>query len=193
MRNLPALAVPFLLVFPIVIYFGVVEMDGPIFGFLLLLFFLTGLSEEAFYRGFLLRLFLPRGRVFAVGVTAVLFGLSHLPQLLQGMAVSDNAVQIGQAVVFGLLYGAVRLRIDSIWPLIVTHMLFDVTAAMGGVFGPVAVRTIADVPPGLWALIVVPSLVAAGYYLWRPSTATIDGRPVSEPAVPAVGRRARPG
>ncbi|WP_416840171.1 CPBP family intramembrane glutamic endopeptidase [Haloferax sp. DFSO52] len=195
-RNLPALTVPFLILFPIVIYFGVVEMDGPVFGFLLLLFFLTGLSEEVFYRGFLLRLFLPRGRVYAVVVTAVLFGLSHLPQLLQGLTLTDNAIQITQAIIFGLLYGAVRLRIDSIWPLVFMHMLFDVSAAIGGVFGPTAVRTISDIPLALWLVILVPSLIAAGYYLWKPSTATIDGHPISEQPEqpePTVGGGARPG
>ena len=86
--------------------------------------------------------------------------------------------QITNAIIFGVLYAAVRLRVNNIWPLIVLHMLFDVVAAISGFFGPAAIHTISDIPVLMWALLWVTSLATAFYLIRKPVTATVDGKPV---------------
>jgi len=113
----------------------------------------------------------------AVLVPSVLFGVFHLTQLIQGMPPSENLLQIVNAIIFGILYAALRLRVNNIWPLIAFHILFDVFAAFSGLFGPAAVRGLSDIPRVMWGAIRIPSLAVAIYLLVRkPMTATIDGR-----------------
>ena len=114
------------LVLPMVI-FGTVENEPRIAIFFLLAFFLTGLGEEALSRGLFVRLFLTRGKWQAVLIPSLLFGLSHITHFLSGEYTPiQSVVQIANAFMGGLLYGAVRLRTNSIWPLIVIHTFHDV-------------------------------------------------------------------
>lgn len=178
-HHVPALVVPFLLIFPVLLFYGTVEIEARLIGFILVIFFLTALSEEVMSRGLLVRVFLPKGKWQAVLIPAVLFGVVHVTQLFQGMALTANLLQILNATIFGMLYGAVRLRVNNIWPLIVIHMLFDVNAALAGVFGPAAVRGFTDMPITFWLIIWIPSVIATIYLVRKPSTAMIDGRPIA--------------
>lgn len=177
-QNLPSLTIPFLLVFIPLPFFGAVTMEPLIAVFITVAFFLTALSEEALMRGLLFRVFLPQSKWIAVLVPSVLFGIAHITQFFEGMALTDNLLQIANAIIFGVLYAAVRLRVNSIWPLVALHMLFDEFAAIAGIFGPAATGTISDVPGPMWAIIWVLSLATALYLIRKPSTATIDGVPV---------------
>lgn len=177
-HNVFALTVPFVLAFIFLPFFGTVAMEPKLSLFILVIFFLTGLSEEALSRGLLLRVFLPQGKWPAVLIPSVLFGVAHIVQLAQGMEISANLLQITNAIIFGVLYATVRLRVNSIWPLIVIHMLFDVFVAISGTFGPAATHTINDIPWLMWVLIWTPSLVTAFYLIRKPATATIDGKSV---------------
>ena len=177
-QNVLALTVPFLLAFIFMAFFGTVAIDPKVSLFILVAFFLTGLSEEALSRGLLLRAFLPQGKWPAVLIPSVLFGVAHIVQLAQGMDIGTNLLQITNAIIFGVLYAAVRLRVNNIWPLIVLHMLFDVVAAISGFFGPAAIHTISDIPVLMWALLWVTSLATAFYLIRKPVTATVDGKPV---------------
>lgn len=181
-HNVLALTVPFLLVFIFLPFFGTVAIDPKVSLFILVIFFLTALSEEALSRGLLLRVFLPQGKWAAVLIPSALFGAAHITQLAQGMGIGANLLQITNAIIFGVLYAAVRLRVNNIWPLIVLHMLFDVFAAVSGLFGPAAIHSLDDIPGLLWVLLWVlvwaPSLVTAFYVIRKPATATIDGKAV---------------
>jgi membrane protease YdiL (CAAX protease family) len=93
---------------------------------------LGAVGEELLYRGFLLdtiHVLLP-GRLgssllgwwLSVGLTSVLFGLAHG---FQGRA----AVVVAAAIAMG--YGAIlRLGGGNLWPVIVTHGLYDTVAFM---------------------------------------------------------------
>ncbi|MBI5368470.1 MAG: CPBP family intramembrane metalloprotease [Planctomycetes bacterium] len=72
---------------------------------------LPALSEELLFRGFLLSaLLVPAGRLGAVIVTSVLFGLLH------GLPAQQAAM-----ILLGLLYGACALRCGSIWFSLIAH------------------------------------------------------------------------
>jgi membrane protease YdiL (CAAX protease family) len=177
-ENLPALTVPFLLIFIFFPFFGTVAIEPKVALFIAVIFFLTALSEEALSRGLLVRVFLPKGKWAAALIPAVLFGLARIVQVFQGMAWTANLLQITNAIIFGILYAAVRLRVNSIWPLIAIHMLWDIFSTTSGLYGPAAVHTLSDIPPLMWVLVWVPSIATAVYLTRKPATATIDGTPV---------------
>ncbi|MBI1418536.1 MAG: CPBP family intramembrane metalloprotease [Limimaricola sp.] len=92
---------------------------------------LTGFVEEALFRGLLIERLRPRGARFAVVVSAVLFGLLHLVNIAFRGQVAPILAQMVGVACFGIGYGALRLRIGTIWPLIVLHMLTDLCLHLG--------------------------------------------------------------
>jgi uncharacterized protein len=97
-------------------------------GMLLLVMIGGGLGEETIWRGFLFerleRFFGGDGgaKRVAVGLSSILFALAHYAdQGLSGAA---------QALVTGLVFGAVYVATDRIWPSMVAHAAFDVTAVL---------------------------------------------------------------
>lgn len=70
--------------------------------------------EELLYRGAGVGLFLPRGNVAAIGVTALLFGLGH------GLLLSLAAF-----VWFGIVTAWIRVRTDSLYPVLLVHAIFN--------------------------------------------------------------------
>jgi membrane protease YdiL (CAAX protease family) len=178
-QNVLALTVPVIGIFFPLIYFGTVENGPQIVIFFIAAFFLTGLSEEALSRGLFVRVFLPHGRWQAVLIPAVLFGVGHIAQSLgPEMALQDNLVQIANALISGILVGAVRLRVNNIWPLIILHTLEDLFFGLSGFAGPNAIYGLADIPLSFFLILWVLSLGAAVYIMNRPLAATIDGKPV---------------
>lgn len=171
--NVYALAVPLILAFFPLIFFGTVKMEPQRATLLLVALLLTGISEEAVYRGLFGRAFLPRGAWQAVLLPAMLFGAAHSVQsLFGGMPLQENVIQITHAFAVGVLYGAVRLRINNIWPLIIIHAIWDLFWSSAGV-------TLAGTPLSFHFMIWIPSIVTGIYLLSKPIAATIDGRPVA--------------
>ncbi len=179
-QNAPALAFPLIVALFTLAWFGTVALEGNLVVRLMVAFFLTGLSEEALSRGLLLRALLPLGKWQAVLIPSVLFGAGHITQFLfLGMSLNANLMQITDSMLFGLLYGAVRLRVNNIWPLIILHMLADVFAGFAGVFGVPNALGLDAVPTTVWivrwALMLIPGIYLI---LRKPATATIDGQAV---------------
>lgn len=176
-QNVYALAVPLILMFFPLVFYGTVEMVPQRVTLFLLAVLLTGISEEAVYRGLYARAFLPHGKWQAVLLPSVLFGAAHLVQSLGGgMPLQENLSQIVNAFIGGVLYGAVRLRINNIWPLIILHALKDlfwVTAGLAD--GIILLSDYVSIAP---FIIWLPSIVAAIYLMRKPIAATVDGKPV---------------
>jgi uncharacterized protein len=95
-------------------------------GAVLMMIAAAGVGEETQFRGFL---FERLGRLFGAGVgarvaivmiTAAVFGLAHWPD--QGFPGAQ------QALITGLVFGAVYARIGRLWPLMCAHAAFDLTA-----------------------------------------------------------------
>ncbi len=179
-QNAPALAFPLLGALFLLAWFGTVALEGSLIVRLMVVFFLTGLSEEALSRGLFLRALLPRGKWQAALIPAVLFGVGHITQFLfQGMSLSSNLLQIVDATFFGILYAAMRLRVNNIWPLIILHMLQNVFAGLAGVFGVPNAIGLDGVPTAVWIIRWALMLIPGIYFIARrPATATIDGQAV---------------
>lgn len=89
---------------------------------------LTGFNEEAIFRGIMLESLLPFGPIEASAISALLFGTAHLSNLVAGFNPSLVLFQVVSAIPLGFLFAALRLRTNTIWPLIVTHAAIDFAA-----------------------------------------------------------------
>src|SRR2546425_6837417 len=121
--------------------------------------------EEVTYRGVILEALLGFGSVSRVMVSAALFGLSHVDNLfLPGADELGVAYQVFEASLVGILFGAVRLRMNTIWPVMIVHAIYDLmlVLAFGHAF------PVAPTAPGfLVATMVNLGLAAVGLSLLR--------------------------
>src|SRR5437763_1785936 len=91
-------------------------------GFVLISIFM----EEVTYRGVILQALAGLSGVSRVAISATLFGLSHLDNFfLPGADELGVAYQIFEAALVGVLFGAVRLRMNAIWPVTILHATYD--------------------------------------------------------------------
>jgi membrane protease YdiL (CAAX protease family) len=130
-------------------------------GFLLIDIFM----EEVTYRGVILEALAGLGTASRVALAAVFFGLSHLDNLfLPGADELGVAYQIFEAALVGILFGAVRLRMNTIWPVMIVHAGYDLmlVLAFGHAF-PVA----PTLPGFLVATVVNLALAGIGLFLLR--------------------------
>ncbi len=121
--------------------------------------------EEVTYRGVILEALAGFNSVSRVTLSAILFGLSHLDNLFLPRADELGvAYQILEASLVGILFGAVRLRMNSIWPVMVVHATYNflLVLAFGHAF-PVA----PTVPGFLVATVVNLGLAGVGVFLLR--------------------------
>ena len=132
-------------------------------GFLLIDIFM----EEVTYRGVILEALVNYGSGARVAISAILFGFSHLDNLfLPGADPLGVAYQVFEAVLVGVLFGAARLRMNTIWIVMAVHAAYDFTLvlAFGHAF-PVA----PTVPGFMVATTVNLSLAGVGVFLLRSS------------------------
>ena len=187
-QNVYALTVPLIFIFFPLVFFGTVAMESQRASLFLLAVLFTGISEEAVFRGLFIRAFLPHGKWQAVLIPAVIFGAAHIVQSLGGgMSLGDNLVQIANAFFYGVMMGAVRMRVNNIWPLIMLHALGDLFWVTAGLLD--GVFQMSDIPLSHYLIIWIPSIVTAVYLMKKPFAATIDGQPVgmmNGSVIPAV-------
>lgn len=170
-RNLRLLVLPAVIaVVPLLA--GVDPIAASTLLFLIAGYTLTGLAEEAFARGLLIRILEPSGVRRAVFVSSMLFALLHLGNLV--IRGGSPAISIAQAVgafSFGVGFAALRIRTWTIWPLVALHMIHDlVLNTMSLPLIPVAVAQ--DV-----ALLVLGLYLIRAQLLHRRSPAAIAGNP----------------
>jgi len=130
-------------------------------GFLLIDIFM----EEVTYRGVILEALARLDSSPRVTLSAILFGLSHLDNLfLPGADELGVAYQIFEAALVGILFAAVRLRMNTIWPVMIVHATYDLmlVLAFGHAF-PVA----PTLPGFLVATVVNLGLAGIGIFLLR--------------------------
>jgi len=130
-------------------------------GFLLIDIFM----EEVTYRGVILEALAGFSAGSRVMLSATLFGLSHLDNLfLPGADELGVAYQIFEAALVGVLFGAVRLRMNTIWPVMIVHATYDLmlVLAFGHAF-PVA----PTLPGFIVATVVNLGLAGIGLFLLR--------------------------
>jgi len=177
-QNVYAMTVPLILTFFPLMFYGVVKMEFQRVNLFLLAVLFTGIAEEAVFRGLFIRAFLPQGKLKAILIPAILFGAAHIVQSLGGaMSLMDNLVQMTNSFFYGLMFGAVRLRVNNIWPLIILHTVHDLFWVTAGL--PDGVISMAEIPLSEYMVEWIPSVIVAVYLLRKPITATIDGEPAS--------------
>ena len=87
---------------------------------------LVGIFEETLFRGVLFHGFAARhGVPVAVAVSSVLFGAFHLVNLAAGQALALTLFQCLNATALGLVFCAVLLQTNSLWPAIGLHAIWN--------------------------------------------------------------------
>lgn len=150
---------------------------------------LVALNEELVYRGLLLDLLAPLGVRRAVLWTSVLFGASHVVNLVSGAFPPFVAMQVAVTTAGGVAFAAIRLRTGSLWPVLLLHWILDV----------IAVATLTG--PATSSPVLLPVLFAwlgANLLLWRygwrllapliPGAATVAGAAPEPAPGPAPAR-----
>lgn len=129
--NLPAewrdsrlMIVPFIIVLGLPFLLGVKASDMGTFAYLALAYALTGFMEEGLMRGIVMHILKPTGTTRSVVVSALLFGLMHIGNVLYRNPFIVFAQMIG-AFVHGVGLGAIRLRTNTIWFPVILHALHD--------------------------------------------------------------------
>ncbi|MGD8405676.1 MAG: CPBP family intramembrane metalloprotease [Anaerolineales bacterium] len=94
-------------------------------------YLLVGLFEEIAFRGLILYAFLRSwedkrfGVLKSVFVSSVLFGLGHLVTVMTGNTLPGAIFQAASTTISGILYAALVLYGQSIWPAVIGHFLVD--------------------------------------------------------------------
>jgi membrane protease YdiL (CAAX protease family) len=153
---------------------------------------LVGVYEEALFRGVLLDTLLGRlgrtrrGLMASALACSLLFGFSHvLPSLLVGdVSSADTIVQAVlktlQAGMMGMLFCAIVLRSNSLWPSVVVHALCDVGIVVYALYGDVsAVSYVSqDAATGQAMVVVYVMLMVVGLAYLVPATLSLLQVPV---------------
>jgi CAAX protease family protein len=123
---------------------------------------LGAFALEALARGVLLTAFETRGETRAVLLSAAWYGLIHIASVFSTFALAGVGLQIVRTTGMGILYGAVRLRIGTLWPVVTAHFLTDL---VGVVYG----YNLASIGPTDWILDIGlgASFAAGGLILMR--------------------------
>lgn len=84
------------------------------------------LGEELGWRGYLLPQLLPLGQWPALLISGVIWGLWHAPVILLGYNYPDHPVlgvllMTGFCIIWGILFGWLRLATGSVWPAMIAH------------------------------------------------------------------------
>jgi membrane protease YdiL (CAAX protease family) len=132
--------------------------------FFALFAFAIGFAEEVIVRGIFLRIFLPKGRLYAVLMSSLIFGLMHLGNLLIGADLGSTLTQVVYATLIGIAFAGVLSYGRSIWPLIVIHALVDFFPMLSG---PVADNSQMDILSVLILIAVQIPFAIYGYWMLR--------------------------
>ena len=169
-RELGLLWLPAVVALVLPLLGGFAPVDAGLIVYLTIGYLITGFMEEAWMRGLVLHVLGPVGPVRAVFIEALLFALLHMTNFLFRNPAIVLAQMVG-AFCFGVAFGALRLRTNTIWFLIALHMLHDLLLRLSG-FPTVPLNVVQDV-----------ILLAYGIYLLR-------GLRAAHAVNPALGRGA---
>lgn len=93
---------------------------------------LVGLSEELLFRGFLFGALRQKHRLItAILLSSLAFGLIHFVNAVSGQSLEQTLFQVISTTALGLLFCALVLQCNSLWPAIAVHMLWNSFVMMG--------------------------------------------------------------
>ena len=84
-----------------------------------------GMAEEIYFRGIICNMWLEKGIVKAMFVSAILFALCHLLNMAGGACVTATFLQICFAFIYGLVFALIFATGKSIVPCVLLHSLHD--------------------------------------------------------------------
>ncbi|OLV20348.1 hypothetical protein BOO71_0000100 [Deinococcus marmoris] len=157
-------------------------------------FLLVGFAEELMFRGILFEAFRTRlTPLLTVLGTAVIFASVHLINLVHGASLQGTTDQIINAFAVGVMMGALRLRVASIYPLMLFHAVWDIVTAdfeitqTTGTTAPTpavtdAVEAGSTLSPVFILQVLVPLLYGLFVY-WRYSKSVKAGKISDRPAL----------
>ena len=135
-----------------------------------------GIREECVYRAVIQNIIAKKhansvkGIWLTVIVSSIIFGLTHLSNLLFGMNPFAVLSQVTTATCLGFLFSAVYLRNGSIWVLMLVHTLVDTASLAKSVFLDSTDMEIANQLSFSWGtLIFCLCLIGLTAFLLRPS------------------------
>lgn len=117
----------------------------------LLLAVAVGFSEEIYFRGIIYHIWEKRSRKSAVVISALIFGVFHLMNVLVGVDVGYTVLQVIFAFFYGITLAIIVSIMESIWPCILLHFFHDLCAFMGND----ASRMVEMIYVVVWILILV--------------------------------------
>ena len=156
-RELRLLWLPAVVAIVLPLLGGFAAVDAGTVVYLTVAYLITGFMEEAWVRGLILRVLQPVGPVRAVLISALLFALLHMTNFLFRNPAIVLAQMVG-AFCFGVAFGALRLRTNTIWFLIALHMLHDLLLHLSA-FPTIPLDVVQDV-----ILLVYGDLPVVGYH-----------------------------
>lgn len=136
----------------------------------------VGVREECIFRATIQNILAKKhaNSVKGIWITAIIaaliFGLTHVTNVLFGVDPLAVLTQVISATCLGLLFGAVYLRSGSIWALILIHTLTDIAGLAGSTF--MYISDIEDLNQLSWAwerLIIWLFYIGFAAFLLRPS------------------------
>ena len=83
-----------------------------------------GLTEELYFRGIICNMWKEK-ETKAIIISSVLFGMSHLLNVMGGAGLAETLLQMAFAFTYGVVMAFVILRTKSIWPCILLHAFHD--------------------------------------------------------------------
>ena len=110
---------------------GIKPLDASTYAILIAGYALTGFAEETMFRGVLVKLLAQRSPLAIAAITALLFGLVHLSNIVIRGEVAIILAQAVGAAAFGFGFAVLRLRTNTVVPLIVLHAAHDLFLQMG--------------------------------------------------------------
>jgi membrane protease YdiL (CAAX protease family) len=132
-RNVRLLALPLALTL-LPFLGGVRNVETGTIGLLVVGYVLNSLAEDGMFRGIVPRVLRSRGLFVAVVVSSLLFGLAHFGNIVSrpDQSVAITAAQALGAFTQGIGLVAIRLAMDTIWPVMLVHFLGDLFGQLGG-------------------------------------------------------------
>jgi membrane protease YdiL (CAAX protease family) len=134
-RHLRLLALPFALTLLPLVGGVKASIDGGTIVLLLVGYAFNSLAEDGMFRGIVPRVLRDRGLLVAVVVSSLFFGLAHFGNIISrpDQAVAITAAQAFGAFTQGIGLVALRLVNNTIWPVMLIHLLGDLFGQVGAV------------------------------------------------------------
>lgn len=119
----------------------------------------VAIAEELYFRGIILSILRRKGTSFGIMLSAILFGVAHLGNLLGGKSLSITGSQVFFALLFGLVAAEIVVRTKSLLFPVIWHIAHNFLSYAGAPW----------TPSGETRLLIYQCAVLVVYslYLWK--------------------------